>query len=192
MPGGTRPRPAPVPPPYQFGARAAFFALLAVMATDARAITINTVPVGNVNNPADTTVMTTDGTSGYGSVAYNYRIGTTEVTVGQHSAFLNAVAATDTYGLYDTNMATDLNIAGIARSGSPGTYTYSTIGSASKPIAYCELGRCRPVLQLAKQRPTNRRASSRYHRGRSYALNGAVTCPSRQRWFCCSSAWRRC
>ena len=35
---------------------------------------------------------------------YAYNIGTYEVTTGQYVAFLNAVAATDTYGLYNINM----------------------------------------------------------------------------------------
>ena len=47
-------------------------------------------------------------------------IGKYDVTVGQYTAFLNAVAATDTYGLYNPSMATDLNIAGIARVASSG------------------------------------------------------------------------
>ena len=64
-------------------------------------ITIATVPVGDAGNAPDTAVMK-DGTTGYGSVAYNYNIGKYDVTAGQYTAFLNAVAATDTYGLYNT------------------------------------------------------------------------------------------
>ena len=60
----------------------------------AQAVVIDTVPVGNAGNAADTT--------GYGSVAYTYNIGKYEVTAGQYTAFLNAVAATDTYALYNT------------------------------------------------------------------------------------------
>ena len=37
-----------------------------------------------------------------GSVGYNYNIGKYEVTAGQYTEFLNAVARTDTYGLYNT------------------------------------------------------------------------------------------
>jgi formylglycine-generating enzyme len=76
------------------------------------AITIDTVPVGNPGNPADTVVMD-DGTTGYGSVAYSYAIDKYDVTVGQYVAFLNAVAATDTYGLYNSYMTTDLESAGV-------------------------------------------------------------------------------
>ena len=47
-------------------------------------VTIETVPVGNAGNAADTT--------GYGAVAYDYALGKYEVTLNQYSEFLNAVA----------------------------------------------------------------------------------------------------
>ena len=84
--------------------------------------------VGNAGNAADTT--------GYGAVTNPFAIGKYDVTVGQYTSFLNAVGATDTYGLYNTGMATDLNVAGISQSGSSGSYTYSVIGSANHPITY--------------------------------------------------------
>ena len=68
----------------------------------AQAITIDTVTVGDPGNAADTHHS---GTTGYGSVSYTYNIGKYEVTAGQYTAFLNAVAKTDTYGLYNTDMA---------------------------------------------------------------------------------------
>ena len=54
------------------------------------------VTVGNPGNAADST--------GYGAVDHVYQIGKFEVTAGQYTEFLNAVAATDTYGLYSTLM----------------------------------------------------------------------------------------
>src|ERR1051325_11726840 len=86
------------------------------------ATTFVPVPVGDVGNPNDPATGNV-----YGGVNYAYRIGKYEVTVGQYTAFLNAVAATDTYALYNSSMATDLNIAGIARNGTPGSYSYSVI-----------------------------------------------------------------
>ena len=62
------------------------------------------VTVGDPGNAADTTVMN-DGTTGYGSVPYVYRIGEYDVTVGQYCQFLNAVAKIDTFGLYNSDMA---------------------------------------------------------------------------------------
>ena len=86
------------------------------------------VTVGNPNNRPDTVVMT-DGTTGYGSVPYVYDIGKYDVTVGQYVQFLNAVAATDTYGVYNSGMALGspdgMPTVGIVQSGSPGSYTYS-------------------------------------------------------------------
>jgi formylglycine-generating enzyme required for sulfatase activity len=88
-------------------------------------ITIPTVTVGNVGNAADT--------STYGAVAYSYDIGKYEVTNTQYAAFLNAVAATDTFSLYNTNMAG--KYGGITRSGSSGSYTYATkSGFENKPV----------------------------------------------------------
>jgi len=51
---------------------------------------------------------------------YVYAIGRYEVTAGQYSDFLNAVAATDSYALYDVNMWTRAEDCKITRTGSPG------------------------------------------------------------------------
>jgi formylglycine-generating enzyme required for sulfatase activity len=70
-------------------------------------------------------------------VAYDYGIGKYEVTISQYTTFLNAVADTDSYNLYNSNMGTALNIAGITRSGSSGTYNYTQVsGSGNRPISY--------------------------------------------------------
>jgi formylglycine-generating enzyme required for sulfatase activity len=90
-------------------------------------VTIDWVTVGDPGNAADDT--------GFGAVAYTYQIGKYEVTNAQYAAFLNAVAATDTYSLYNTSMGS--GIGGITRSGSSGSYTYSTIaGREDMPVNY--------------------------------------------------------
>jgi formylglycine-generating enzyme len=91
-------------------------------------VNIETVTVGDPGNAADTT--------GYGAVADVFAMGKYEVTIEQYTAFLNAVAATDTYSLYNPRMATDLNIAGITQAGSSGSFSYSALGSGSRPISY--------------------------------------------------------
>lgn len=91
-------------------------------------VRVETVWIGQPGNPADTT--------GFGAVAYEYGIGKYEITIDQYAAFLNAVAATDPHALYNPAMATDLHVAGIARSGGEGTYQYSVIGSGKRPISY--------------------------------------------------------
>jgi sulfatase modifying factor 1 len=105
-------------------------------------VTIDTVTVGDAGNAADTVVMN-DSTTGYGSVGYEFAIGKYEVTIGQYNTFLNSVASvtSDSYivNLWNGSMTSDLNIAGISRSGS-GTlgspYSYSVIGSGNRPITY--------------------------------------------------------
>jgi hypothetical protein len=93
-------------------------------------ITIPTVPIGNPGNAPDPFTGNL-----YGSVAYTYNIGSTEVTNAQYAAFLNSVASTDTNALYNTNMAG--SFGGITRSGSPGSYTYATVsGRANNPVNY--------------------------------------------------------
>ena len=95
---------------------------------DAQAITIDTVTVGNIGNAADS--------NGFGAVAYEYQIGTYEVTNSQYAAFLNAVAATDTFGLYNTNMGSQV-FGGITRSGTSGSFTYTVkSGFENKPVVY--------------------------------------------------------
>lgn len=97
------------------------------------AVTFDWVTVGNEGNAADT--------SGYGAVAYVYRIAAYEVTNAQYTEFLNAKAATDNFGgsdprLYDFDMGTDPR-GGITRSGSSGSYTYSTRSNmADKPVNF--------------------------------------------------------
>ncbi len=109
--------------------------LLPATLQEAHAVTIDMVPVGNAGNANDPATGNL-----YGGVNYSYQIGKYDVTIGQYTDFLNAVAATDTYSLYNGSMATDLNAAGISRSGTSGAYTYSVItnggNSASRPITH--------------------------------------------------------
>ncbi len=106
-----------------------FFAPVAALA-----VTIPTVLVGNPGNAADTEVMTTDGTTGYGAVPYNYHIGTYEVTNAQYAEFLSAKAASDPLALYNAEMG---STGGITRSGSNGSYTYAVkTNMGNKPVNY--------------------------------------------------------
>ncbi len=125
-----------------------------IMAGNASAlITIDTVPVGNAGNANDPL-------TGFGAVSYDYSIGKYEVTLNQYSAFLNAVGATDTYGLYNPSMGTDLNIMGISRSGASGSYTYSVIGSGNRPVTYVSwFDSARFVNWLQNGQPTGLQAA---------------------------------
>src|SRR5262245_54611315 len=92
----------------------------------ASAITVQMVAVGNPGNTCDTQTQ-----GCFGAVAYWYQIGKYEVTNSQYAAFLNAVAATDTNGLYNAAMGGSQ----ITQSGSPGSYTYAVVGAnGNQPI----------------------------------------------------------
>ncbi len=105
--------------------------LLALSATSSAyaLVTIDTVYVGDVGNPADPT-------TGFGSVTYGYHIGTYEVTNEQYVVFLNNVAATDTHGLYNPQMSAS-EFGGIERMGASGSYSYSPkAGMNRKPVNF--------------------------------------------------------
>jgi len=105
-------------------------------------VVIDTVLVGNPGNANDT-----EG-DGYGGVAYTYNIGKYEVTAGQYTEFLNAVAASDSYGLYNTNMDGFPPGCQITRNGTDGNYTYDFSGApsgteadwADRPVNYVSWG----------------------------------------------------
>lgn len=87
-------------------------------------ITIETVAVGDLGNSSD--VAWSEFSWGpFGAVNYQYSIGRYEVTNAQYTAFLNAKAATDSHDLYSAGMAGEFG--GIVRSGSAGSYAYSTV-----------------------------------------------------------------
>ena len=150
----------------------------------ARAVTIDLVPVGNPGNANDPATGNL-----YGGVAYDYQIGKYDVTIGQYAEFLNAVAKTDTYSLYNTSMGTDQNIRGISRTGSPGSYSYSVIGpdgvvngqsGANRPITFVSWwDSARFANWLANGQPTGAQNSTTTENG-AYNLNGASgTAPAR-------------
>ncbi len=99
---------------------------------DTSKIDYSLVTVGDPGNAADST--------GFGAVAYTYRIGKYPVTVGEYASFLNAVARADPNGLYEPSMGSDLNVAGISRTGNSGGYVYAVIDNkgdtSRRPIAY--------------------------------------------------------
>ena len=156
---------------------AAALCLLAVSVL-AAPITIDMVTVGNLGNANDTT--------GYGAVNYEYQIGKYDVTIGQYTAFLNAVAKTDTYSLYNTSMETDLNVAGILRAGSSGSYAYSVTGPSGTTPAGASSPGNRPITYvswwdaarfsnwMANGQPTGAQSSTTTENG-AYNVNGATT-----------------
>jgi hypothetical protein len=118
----------------------AIHALLAAISFPASgAVTIDWVFIGDPGNAAQSAANRThsfSGGDGYGAVGYTYYMSRNETTIAQYTEFLNAKAASDPYGLWHSSMASNVDIAGITRSGTSGSYTYSVTGSGLRPITY--------------------------------------------------------
>ena len=150
-------------------AAVAALVLLAAGAVQA-AITMDTVPVGNLVNTPDTHG------AGYGAVADRYSIGKYEVTAGQYTAFLNAVATSiDTYGLYNTTMSRTDYGSGITQSGSYGNFAYSVASAfANRPVNYVSWGdAARFANWLTNGQPMGAQNADTTEDG-SYFLDGAI------------------
>lgn len=104
----------------------------------ASAMNIEVVQVGNPGNAADTRPNRSGG-----RVDYTYGIGKYEVTAGQYCDFLNAVATSDTHGLYNDYMNRTEQYYGcnIMRSGSQDHYSYMVGGDwANRPVNFVNWG----------------------------------------------------
>jgi len=163
--------------------------LLAVVAVCACGLTawadvvIDSVTVGNPGNAGEWSGQSYGGAGPdriCGAVSYTYDIGTYEVTAGQYTDFLNSVAVTDTYGLYNPYMHYDAypNELGcnIQRTGSPGSYSYSVAPDwANRPVNYVSWGdAARFSNWLHNGQPTGLQDLDTTEDG-SYYLNGATT-----------------
>ena len=103
------------------------------------------LPLGSVANaePIEWVTVGDPGNTGtvrigieYGAVAASFQIMKYEFTNQQYTDFLNSVAATDTYSLYNAFMGSEAR-GGISRSGSSGSYTYSAkTNMGDKPVNY--------------------------------------------------------
>jgi len=131
------------------------------------------VPVSNESNGPDDT--------GHGTVAYHYEIGKFEVTAGEYTEFLNAVARVDTYGLYKTFMAEGWLADGysapaIQRTTGPEGLIYSVATDwANRPVNYVSWAdAARFANWLTNGQPTGGQDLSTTEDG-SYYLNGATT-----------------
>ena len=150
--------------------------VVAVAVGQAVALEIETVSVGNPGNAADTRYET----PGYGSVDYAYNIGKYEVTAGQYTELLNAVAGVDTYGLYDTEMWSSnygCKIERYAGSGTVGNrYQYRVASDwANRPVnvvSWADAARFANWLHNAQ--PTGAQDLTTTEDG-AYFLNGATT-----------------
>jgi formylglycine-generating enzyme required for sulfatase activity len=120
---------------------AAFFVVTSAARADvfhmgAGLTSVEFVTVGNPGNAPDTRYK---GIS-VGSVDHVYQIGKYEITAGQYTDFLNAVAKDDPNGLYDQKMSEFYEHewgANILQSGSSPNFTYSVASDwANRPVNY--------------------------------------------------------
>lgn len=123
---------------------------------------ISLLEIADTSNTADT--------NGHGSVNDIYKIGEYLITINEYVSFLNAIARTDSYGLYSFNMP------GITRSGFSGSYTYTSQSNmGNKPIANINWFRAaRFVNWLHNEMPTTGSQTSSTTESGSYNLNGAT------------------
>ena len=137
------------------------------VATAQAGVAIATAPVGDAGNVADLS-------STYGAVSYTYRIGNYDVTASQYTAFLNAVAKTDTYGLYNANMASASAGCGISQTGTYGNYNYAITKNGDFPVNYVSWGdAARFCNWLQNGEPTTGVEDATTTETGSYTLNGA-------------------
>ena len=147
--------------------------VVGLVTAQAMAVSIETVPVGNPGNTADTRYDI----SGYGSVAYDFNIGKYEVTAGQYTEFLNAVASVDTYGLYSTDMWSSSYGCKIERYAGSGTvndpYQYRVAADwANGPVNFVSYwDACRFANWLHNAQPTGAQEAGTTETG-AYTLNG--------------------
>jgi formylglycine-generating enzyme len=125
------------------------------------------VTVGNPGNAGELNRSADANENYYGGVDYVYAIGKYEVTTGQYTAFLSAVAAEDTYGLYNYM---------IQRDGEPGSYTYSVAADrANRPVSNVNWGNAARFMNwLHNGQPTGAQGLNTTEDG-AYYLNGATT-----------------
>jgi len=119
-----------------------------------------------------------------GDVDYVYNIGKTEVTAAQYTEFLNAVAATDTYTLWDSRMMSPLDPTNpghckIEQFGVSGSFTY-VANKPDVPVNWVDLGDAiRFVNWLHNGQPTGAQDLTTTEDG-TYFLNGGTTAAAMQ------------
>jgi len=139
---------------------------LVLPAAAVRGELISTVTIGSPGNAVDDT--------SYGGVDYTYNIGKYEVTAGQYTQFLNAVAKTDTYSLYNSNMSSSSYGCKIQQTGVSGSFGYSVADEyKDRPVNYTSWGdAARFSNWLHNGQPTGAQDLTTTEDG-AYYLNGA-------------------
>ncbi len=133
---------------------------------------VTLLTIGDPNNAPDPA-------TGLGSVPYAYAMSQYDTTVAQYCAFLNSVASTDQYGLYNPSMQVPVlgeDPIGIVRSGTSGNFTYGVdAGSGNYPATSVSWGdAARFCNWLSNGQPDTGVENSTTTEDGSYALNGGA------------------
>ena len=134
-------------------------------------VTIDWTLVGDPGNACDTQSQ-----GCFGAVGYAYNIGTYEVTNAQYAEFLNAKAASDPLGLYNTNMGSSGSSAASRAAAARAATRYSAIAGRERHAGELRVVLRRAALrELAEQRPGQRRhRDGRLHAARRDARSRAT------------------
>lgn len=145
--------------------------IVSMILSPAHAVIIETVDVHHVGNAPDTRYNDIE----VGRVPYQFKMATYEITSTQYAEFLNAVAATDTYYLYNPSMYS-VHGCGVRRTGSAGSYSYYVEpGWEDRPVSYVSWGdAARFANWMHNGQPTGPQDLSSTEDG-SYWLNGALS-----------------
>lgn len=166
--------PAPSPPvkhPSIPVIGSAFLVGISLVTQSFAVVNIDYASIGNTGNASDPATG-----SLYGAVAYAYNIAKNETTISQYAEFLNAVAKTDTYGLYSANMTTASYINGISQSGVSGNLTYSVAaGTGNKPITFVSWFDAARFTNWMHNGQTIGMQSAATTEDGAYTLNGATS-----------------
>lgn len=154
-----------------------------VMAAQVLAVTASatgadiSIDFARVGNPGNAGEFSGEGAGGFGpdaivgGVDYVYAIGKYEVTTGQYTAFLNAVAKSDSYGLYNERMWSVDSGCKIQQTGSSGIFEYRVAADrANRPVNYVNWGDAARFMNWLH----NGQGNSSTETG-AYTLNGAMT-----------------
>lgn len=144
----------------------------------ASAVTMEMVTVGDPGNAPDP--LNTNSVPSIGSVSYTYQIGKYEVRNSEYVEFLNSVAATDTYGLYNPSMSSDAR-GGINRTGISGSYAYSLKnGYTNMPVVFVSFyDAIRFVNWMENGQHTGVQGAGTTETG-SYAISGGTSVGERE------------
>jgi len=86
------------------------------------------------------------------------------------------VADTDAFGLYNANVGMDLNVKGITRTGSSGSYSYAVFGDGNRPVTYVSwFDAARFSNWLHNGQPSTGSQTTGTTETGAYALNGAIS-----------------